>query len=345
MTSKITALITGINGQDGSLLAQELVTAGYEVHGTFRRGSANYLWRLEEMQILDKLNLYEYTFGGNSRELRRILEQKFDYIYHLAGDSFTHDSLYHPFRTINTNLSGCIELLENSVEICPSSHIFMACSSEIFGRGSNHNFFVSEESLRKPTNPYGISHSAILDLSRFFREMYSAFISVGILFNHESEYRSPQFLTRKITKGLAGLKFGATGKDPLQLGNLNTSRDWGSAKEYVSYFSKILQLSEADDFVIATGKPTSVKQIIMWACEVFGYEPEFHGEGSNEICFDNKTGNILIRSTKKFYREIETPCVLGSTNKLIQKISVKPVHDIRTVIQEMCVKDLKRLKN
>jgi len=341
MASKQSALITGITGQDGALLANQLLREGLEVSGTFRRGSGNNLWRLEEMGILEDLVLHDYTIGSDSIDLAKIISNNYDYIFHLAGDSFTQDSFRHPHKTITTNLTGCLEILENSLQYSPESKIFVACSSEIYGKQPISSSLVNENSPRNPLNPYGISQSANLDLSRLFRNTYSQFVSVGILFNHESEYRSAQFLTRKISIGLSSIKNGSD--QTLLLGNLNSSRDWGSANEYVGVFKKILDYSTPNDYILATGKSVTVREIILICCSVIGFEPEFQGNGIDEICIDRKSGKKLVRISPKYFRNVETPCLLGNTDKIFNQIGWKAQIPIREVIEQMCETDLRRL--
>jgi GDPmannose 4,6-dehydratase len=332
------ALITGITGQDGSLLANNLLNEGFKVSGTFRRGSANNLWRLEELGILDRIELFEHTFGIDSTELAKILRKKYEYIFHLAGDSFTQDSFRHPHRTLNTNLIGGLELMENLLEFSKDSKTFIACSSEIFGFQSEPNMFVNEDSNRNPLNPYGVAHSAILDLSRIFRNTYSQFISVGILFNHESEYRGVQFLTRKLSKGLSSIKNGSN--LVIEIGNFDSSRDWGSAREFVEAFKMILDDSEPNDFIIATGKSVSVRQVIVMCCDALGFEPEFSGKGVNETCIDRKSGRTLIKSSPKFFRAVDTPCLIGDVSKIQDRIGWAAQVSFNSVIKKMCEFDL-----
>ena len=337
--SKKKALITGITGQDGSLLASYLLNEGFEVSGTFRRGSANNLWRLEELGILERLDLFEHTFGSESTEFAKILRKNYEYVFHLAGDSFTQDSFRHPRRTLNTNLIGCLELMENLLEYSRDSRTFIACSSEIFGSQPESIKFVNENSRRNPLNPYGVAHSAILDLSRIFRKTYSQFISVGILFNHESEYRGVQFLTRKLSKGLSSIKKGSN--TVIELGNFDSSRDWGSAREFVEAFKKILDDSEPNDFIIATGQSVNVRQIILMCCEALGINPEFHGEGVDEICIDSKSGKTLIKSSPEFFRITDTPCLLGDTSRIKDRVGWTAQVSLNSVIEKMCQYDLK----
>lgn len=336
------ALITGITGQDGSLLASLLLQADVEVSGTFRRGSGDNFWRLNEMQVLDKLNLHEHSIGSNPIDLSRIIKQNFDYIFHLAGDSFTQDSFRHPYQTINTNLTGSLEILDLLLQNSPETKIFIACSSEIYGSTAKTDLLIHENFDRNPLNPYGISQSTVLDLARYFRNVQGLFVSVGILFNHESEYRGPQFLTRKVSVGLAELKMGSS--KSIKLGNLDSSRDWGSAEEYVGAFNRILDAENPSDYILATGRSINVRQLIQAACAELDFEPEFIGSGTSEKCIDSITGKILIEVSSDYFRKVDTPCLIGSTSKIDTELGWKPTRRIEDVIAHMCSIDMSRIK-
>jgi len=336
------ALITGITGQDGSLLAKHLIANGIEVSGTFRRGSGDNFWRLNEMQILDKIELHEHTIGSNSTDLPKIVEQKFDYIFHLAGDSFTQDSFRHPYQTINTNLTGCLEILDSVLRYSKNSKVFIACSSEIYGNSAKSGTLINENYERNPLNPYGISQATILDIARYFRNVQDLFVSVGILFNHESEYRSAQFLSRKLSIGLAEIKVGK--RKSIKLGNLNSARDWGSAEDYVGGFKIILDADHPDDFILATGKSVTVRELISYACKSLGFSPEFTGSGNSEQCIDLLTGNVLIEVSSEYFRKVETPCLIGSTRKIQTELGWKPTQRIEDIIAKMCSHDVDRIE-
>jgi GDPmannose 4,6-dehydratase len=336
------ALITGITGQDGSLLANYLIKNGLKVSGTFRRGSGDNFWRLNEMQILDEIELHEHSIGDNSTDLLKIVEQKFDYIYHLAGDSFTQDSFRHPYQTINTNLTGSLEILDSTLRYSKDSKVFIACSSEIYGNSAKTGTLINENHERNPLNPYGISQTTILDIARYFRNVQGLFVSVGILFNHESEYRSAQFLTRKLSLGLAEIKVGK--RKSIKLGNLNSARDWGSAEEYVGGFKVILDADRPDDFILATGKSVTVRELIIYACKSLGFRPEFTGSGNSEKCVDLLTGNVLIEVSPEYFRKVETPCLTGSTEKIQSELGWKPTQKIEDIIAKMCSHDVARIE-
>jgi GDPmannose 4,6-dehydratase len=339
MSKKV--LITGIAGQDGSLLAKSLIEKGHRVTGTFRRGSLSNLWRLSELDIESRIVLHEYSIGSNPLELTALIRERFDEIYHLAGDSFTADSLRHPLRTLNTNLSGVLEVLEAARDVSPESKIFIASSSEIFGRPAGPSNSVNETSQRQPLNPYGISHSAILDLVRMFREMHGLQIFTAILFNHESEYRSPQFLSRKLSAGIA--RTFVNHSEVIEVGNLNAKRDWGSAREFVEVFQLMLDL-EPDTYVLSTGRELSVRDLVSSCFESVGISPIFQGNGLNETCFDSATGRLLLRVNSKYYRAIETPGLVGDSTKIQSAIGWNPKDSIEMVLQRMLEKDLERVK-
>jgi GDPmannose 4,6-dehydratase len=334
-------LITGIAGQDGALLAQSLISKGIEVSGTFRRGSANNLWRLKELGIENKVTLHEYVIGSNALEFISIVKSGFDEIYHLAGDSFTADSFRHPLKTMTTNLTGCLEVLETCRDFAPATRIFLACSSEIFGKNLDNNHVLDELSPRSPKNPYGVSQSAILDLGNLFRDSYGLSISTGILFNHESHLRGTQFLTRKLSEGAARLKLGAI--DPIQVGNLDSRRDWGDASEFVELFQLLLSANKPGNYIFSTERLTSVREIAETIFVDAGYDPVFSGEGEFEFCFDRNSRKKLLEVNPKFFRENETPPLIGSHQKLSSLIGRKPVVDIFNLVRSMYRTDLVRL--
>jgi GDPmannose 4,6-dehydratase len=336
-------LITGIAGQDGALLAQSLLSKGVGVSGTFRRGSANNLWRLKELGIENKVSLHEYVIGSNALEFISIVNSGFDEIYHLAGDSFTADSFRHPLKTITTNLTGCLEVLETCRDYAPTTQIFLACSSEIFGKNLENDLVLDELSPRFPKNPYGVSQSAILDLGNLFRETYGLAISTGILFNHESHLRGTQFLTRKLSEGAAQLKLGA--HDPIQLGNLDSRRDWGDASEFVELFQVLLSAKKPGNYIFSTQRLTSVREIVTATFLEAGYDPVFVGEGELEFCYDRKSNRRLLEVNPKFFRENETPPLIGSHMKLSNLIGRTPKGDILDLVKSMYRIDLDRLSN
>ena len=252
------ALITGITGQDGSYLAELLLEKGYEVHGIIRRVALedpqHRLWRLQH--ILNKISLHSGTLENYAALFKVVQAVKPDEVYHLGAQSYVGYSFDDEFSTISTNINGTHYILSAVKEMAPKCKLYFAASSEIFGKVKQTP--QTEETPFHPRSPYGISKSAGFELTRNYREAYGVFACSGILFNHESPRRGFEFVTRKISTGVAEIKLGLRKK--IKLGNLEASRDWGHAKEYVKAMWQMLQQKEPDDYVIATGETHTVKQ-------------------------------------------------------------------------------------
>ncbi|PIR92489.1 GDP-mannose 4,6-dehydratase [Candidatus Falkowbacteria bacterium CG10_big_fil_rev_8_21_14_0_10_44_15] len=254
------ALITGITGQDGSYLAELLLAKGYEVHGLVRRVAVeDPAQRLGWIRhILDKITLHSGSLESYASIFSIVERVKPDECYHLAAQSFVAVSFEDTFSTLNTNINGTLYVLAALKERAPHCRFYFAGSSEMFGkvRETPQN----EQTLFHPRSPYGISKVTGFDITRNYREAYGMFACNGILFNHESERRGMEFVTRKITSGVAGIKAGKQNK--LSLGNLDARRDWGYAPEYVEAMWLMLQQKEPDDYVIATGEAHSVREFV-----------------------------------------------------------------------------------
>src|SRR5437868_4112168 len=254
------ALITGITGQDGSYLAELLLEKGYEVHGLVRRVAIedpeHRLWRIRHLLndvVLDPASLENYP-----SIFRVMVAVKPDEVYHLAAQSFVSYSFEDEFSTLNTNINGTHHMLAAFREIAPAGRFYFAGSSEMFGQAQETP--QTERTRFHPRSAYGISKVAGFDLTRNYREAYRLHASSGILFNHESQRRGFEFVTRKITSGAARILAGkSTG---LRLGNLDALRDWGHAREYVEAMWLMLQQPSADDYVIATGETNSVRDFV-----------------------------------------------------------------------------------
>ena len=259
------ALITGINGQDGSYLAELLLEKGYEVHGILKRNSVaeNQTARLDD--IFKEINL-EYADMLDLASLNRVLQQvKPDEIYNLAAQSHVRISFDQPIYTTQVVAIGTLNILESMKLLCPTSRFYQASSSEMFGNSFDDDGFQRETTLMNPTSPYGCAKVYAYNITRNYRHSYNLFASNGILFNHESPRRGSNFVTNKVVKEAVRIKYGLT--DKLLLGNLDATRDWGHAKDYVNCMWLILQQDTPDDFVCATGISHSVREL----CEyVFG---------------------------------------------------------------------------
>ena len=261
------ALIIGVTGQDGSLLAKNLVEAGLEVHGTFRRGSSDKFWRINELAIREKINFHIYNVGNELAFSETVKIVAPDVIFSLAGESFTALSFEEPKQFMTVNIESTVEPLEAIRKYSPEAQVFFAGSSEVFGQ-SPADVPLDEFSKFNPKTPYGVSKVTQSHLVRLYREKYSLNLFSGILFPHESEFRSSEFVTRKITMGLAQRKY--LNGPVLQLGDLSQSRDWGSAVDFVDWMHKLITTSKPDEYVFGTGQNTKVEDFLIFAGKAIG---------------------------------------------------------------------------
>ena len=317
-----TALITGITGQDGSYLAEFLLEKGYEVHGVMRRSSSFNTERIEHL-YLDEwvrdmhrrrlLNLHYGDMTDSSSLTRIIAEVKPDEIYNLAAQSHVKVSFDVPEYTAEVVATGALRLLE-AVRILGMEHkcrIYQASTSELFGR-------VEEIPQREttpfhPQSPYAVAKLYAYWIMRNYRDSYNMYTANGILFNHESERRGENFVTRKIT--MAAARIAAGRQDKLYLGNLNALRDWGYALDYVECMWLILQQDKPDDYVIATGEQHSVREFATLAFREVGIELRWEGEGLDEKGIDTATGRVLVEVDPRFFRPAEVETLLGDPTK------------------------------
>ena len=329
-TNKV-ALITGITGQDGSFLAEFLIQKGYEVHGLLRRSSSFNTGRIEHL-YLDEwvrdmkqkrlINLHWADITDSSSLIRIIGEIHPNEIYNLAAQSHVKVSFDVPEYTADTDAVGVLRLLE-AVRICGLEHscrIYQASTSELFGK-------VQEVPQREttpfyPRSPYAVAKLYGYWIMRNYRESYNMFCSNGILFNHESERRGENFVTRKIT--LAACRIAQGYQDKLYLGNLNALRDWGYAKDYVECMWLILQQSAPDDYVIATGEYHTVRDFASLAFHHVGIELEWQGEGVDEKGIDKASGRVLVEVDPKYFRPAEVEQLLGDPTKAKQQLGWNP---------------------
>ena len=319
------ALITGINGQDGSYLAELLLEKGYEVHGTLKRNSVaeNQTARIQVYdQIKDNLTYADMT---DLASLNRVLAKvQPDEIYNLAAQSHVRISFDQPVYTANTVGIGTLNLLEAALSTCKNAKIYQASSSEMFGNCIDKDRFQRETTPMNPVSPYGCAKVFGYNITRNYRNSYGMFVSNGILFNHESPRRGTNFVTNKVVKEAIKIFYGQSTE--LRLGNLEATRDWGHAKDYVEAMWRILQLEEADDFVCATGTSHSVRQL----CEYVFNKLELNYED-------------YIKLDMKFLRPEELTDLKGDPSKLMKATGWKPTYTFETMLDEMISYWLKEL--
>lgn len=333
------ALILGATGQDGAHIAAHLVKEGWEVYGGFRRGSANKVWRLEQLDLLGKVKLVNINVDEPYNLIEIFKQVMPDHIYHFAGESFVADSFIHPVTTLEANTLGTLHVLEAMRLTVPEARLFFASSSEVFG-GVPQGVLLSESSPLIPINPYGISKMTAQHLVRMYRETYGLFAAAGILFNHESSLRARSFVTRKITYNLARLKI--HGGAAVELGQFGAARDWGSAEDYTKAMTHVLALEEPDDFVFATGKLTSVRDFFSVAASAAGFDPVFEGSGVEEVCIDKTSGLPLAHVSERYFRPHDTSARAGDATKLKLRTGWQGSRDIAGIAQEMIQADINR---
>lgn len=326
------ALITGINGQDGSYLAELLLAKGYEVHGIIRRSSAFNTGRIEHLYLdewvrdMNQKRLVNLHYGDmtDSSSLIRIIEQvKPDEIYNLAAQSHVKVSFEVPEYTAESDALGTLRLLEG-LRITHReklTRVYQASSAELFGNVSCPDG-QNELTPFHPRSPYACAKLYSYWIMKNYRESYGIFAANGILFNHESERRGENFVTRKITFAAARIICGL--QDKLYLGNLDASRDWGYAKDYVECIWAIMQQPQADDFVIATGETHTVREFCMLAFRYAGIELEWQGSGLDEKGIDCATGNVIVEVSPKYLRPSEVDYLKGDSSKAQRLLGWNP---------------------
>ncbi len=335
--SKRVAFITGVTGQDGAYLANLLLEEGYEVYGSYRRGSS--LWRLDYFGIKQKVKLVELRLSEPQSITKIVRDIRPNEFYHLAAESFVADSFKYPNMVLEINTHVTCNILEAIRVNSPNTKLFFASSSEIFGI-SAENRLLNESSECNPMNPYAISKLSADYFIKMYRNKYEIFACSGILFNHESPLRSGHFVSRKITEGVAKLKFGSN--VPLNLGDFGSSRDWGSALDYVKAMKLMLTLDTPEDFIIATGKLSSVRDLLKIASLEAGFDPVFEGVGENEVCIDKSTGMKIAIVSKSFFRLFDTPPLSGDASKIKLKLGWKRGVNFEQLISEMMRVDIDR---
>lgn len=301
-------LISGVTGMDGSYLSEFLLEKGYEVHGIIRRSSSFNTGRIDHIYPQLKLHYGDTT---DTLSLEHIIQKVMpDEIYNLAAQSHVQVSFELPEYTGQVDALGVLRLLETIKNIKPDSKIYQASTSELYGKVQE--IPQKETTPFYPRSPYGIAKLYAYWMCKNYREAYNLFICNGILFNHESERRGETFVTKKITRGLVNW---VKTEQPLHLGNLNSKRDWGYAKDYVEGMYLMLQQDKPDDFVLATGESHSIREFVEEACKYIDVEIEWINEGIDEKGIDKKTKKVIIEIDKKYFRPTEVDLLLGDPTK------------------------------
>lgn len=316
------ALITGITGQDGSFLAEFLLEKGYDVHGTIRRSSTDYRERIAHLEGKPRFHLH-YADLGDSLSIIQVLNKvRPDEVYNLAAQSHVQVSFDAPEFTCDVDATGVLRLLEGIRQcgLASTCRFYQASTSELYGKVEEVP--QNENTPFHPYSPYAVAKLYGFWIVKEYREAYKMFACSGILFNHESERRGETFVTRKIT--LAAARIAQGKQDKLLLGNLSSLRDWGYAKDYVECMWLILQQSEPEDYVIATGEQHSVREFCLYAFRRVGIELEFVGSGENEKGIDKKTGRVLIEVSPDFYRPTDVVNLWGDPTKAKKQLGWDP---------------------
>jgi len=332
------ALITGITGQDGSYLAELLLSKGYEVHGLRRASSVFNTERIDHMREDEKLNFHlHYGDLIDSSNLNRLLEEiRPDEIYNLGAQSHVHISFQVPEYTSEIDGLGTLRLLDAIKASGIQTKFYQASTSELFGQAQEVP--QNEHTPFYPRSPYGVAKLFSYWTVVNYREAYNVFACNGILFNHESPRRGRIFVTRKITTGIAGIVRGK--QDKIYLGNLNAKRDWGFAKDYVEAMWLMLQQDTPEDYVIATGEAYTIREFCEEAFKIAGYEIVWQGEGLAEKGIDKKTGKVLIEVDPKYFRPAEVDSLIGDSTKARQKLNWRPTVNFKQLVKIMMDHDL-----
>lgn len=340
-TQNRTAVVLGVSGQDGAYLASQLLADGWQVVGGHRRGAPTGLWRLSYLDIMDKIELVDIDLSDAYSVTAVLRAFKPERVFHLAGESFVADSFNRPAQTIAANTLGTLNVLNACALESPHARVFFASSSEIFGMHHGTDL-LDEDSRTHPNNPYGVSKLAAQQLVGIYRQKHGIFASSGVLFNHESPLRARNFVTRKITFNMARLKL--AGGEPMKLGNLESARDWGFAPDFTEAMCRILDAEDPADYVVATGRRTTVRDFLSNLCEIAGFDPLFEGTGAQEICVDRPSGREIATVDARYFRPLDTPPLIGNSARLKTDTGWCAKTDVATIAQTMFEADLRRFE-
>ena len=334
------ALVTGITGQDSAYLAELLLSKGYVVYGTYRRTSSVNFWRIEELGVDKNANLHlvEYDLTDLSASIRLLQATEATEVYNLAAQSFVGVSFDQPITTAEITAIGPVNLLEAIRIVNPKIRFYQASTSEMFGKVQAVPQL--ESTPFYPRSPYGVAKLYAHWMTINYRESYGIFGCSGILFNHESPLRGREFVTRKITDSAAKIKLGKI--DVLELGNMDSKRDWGYAKDYVEGMWRMLQANEPDTFLLATNRTETVRDFVTMAFKATNVELEWRGKDENEQALCSRTGKVLVKVNPKFYCPAEVELLIGNPQKAKDILGWEPKTTLEQLCQMMVKADLHR---
>lgn len=336
------ALITGVTGQDGSYLAEFLISKGYDVHGTIRRSSTDFRERISHLEGNPNFHLHYADMADSMSLIKVIMAVKPDEIYNLAAQSHVQVSFDVPEYTANTDATGVLRVLEavRQVGLADTCRIYQASTSELYGKVEEVP--QNENTPFHPYSPYAVAKLYGYWIIKEYRDAYNMYCCSGILFNHESERRGETFVTRKIT--LAAARIAQGKQDKLYLGNLSSLRDWGYAPDYVECMWLMLQQEKPEDFVIATGKQHSVREFATLAFARVGINLRWEGEGAKEKGIDEKTGRILVEVSPDFYRPTDVVNLWGDPTKAKALLGWNPTKtSFEELVNRMVDSDMKKV--
>lgn len=328
------ALITGITGQDGSYLAELLLDKGYEVYGLMRRKSVVDYGNVDH--IKDKIHFIYADMTDQTSLIHAMTISQADEVYNLAAQSFVATSWEQPLATAEIDAIGVTNMLEAIRVVKPEAHFYQASTSEMFGLVQA--IPQCETTPFYPRSPYGVAKLYGHWITKNYRESYNLFACSGILFNHESERRGKEFVTRKITNAVARIKQGV--QDCVELGNLDSKRDWGHSKDYVHAMWLMLQQDTPDDYVIATNETRTVREFVDTAFACAGIEIEWSGEGVNETGTDKATDKVVVKVNPEFFRPAEVDILLGDPSKAEKTLGWKREIPFQELVSRMVKNDM-----
>jgi GDPmannose 4,6-dehydratase len=334
------AIVTGISGQDGYFLSKLLLSKGYEVHGILRRNSSmtRGTFDLQPPEVKKEIIIHYGDITDENFLSKLLQNERPDELYHLAAQSFVGYSFENGQSTYDVNISGTLNVCNAIRSSSPDTRMYFAATSELFGKPIETP--QNEKTPFLPRSPYAISKLAGLWTVRTYRDAYQLFMSNGILFNHESEVRGPEFVTRKISMGVAKINQGSN--EPLILGNLSAVKDWGYAMDFVEAMFRMLQNDIPDDFVIGTGESHTVRDFVDEAFGVVGMKVIWRGSGVNEVGLSEE-GKVLVKISRDLYRPLESDNYMADYRKAREKLEWKPKVKFKELVRKMVESDIKTL--